>query len=450
MKFRRILSVFLVSLLLTLALSPTALAAEQLTPPQITAKAALLVDTADDIVLYAKNESARMYPASITKVMTCFLILEAVERGDISMDDMVTAQEGDFFDMEPDGSNAGIKPGETMSLRDLLYCMMLVSANEACNIVARHLDGNIPAFIQRMNDRATQLGLTNTHFTNTSGLHNPDHYTTAWDIYVLAKEAMKNETFRTITNTLAYTTAATNMAEPRELHTTNSLISNWRILGLLYDGAEGIKTGTTEEAGNCLLSSAYRHGRRLICVVLGSSGSGVDVQSFPDSSKLYDYGFDSFSNKTILTSNELVYEMPVELSKQTNAVVLHPAYDAESILPNVVDPSQLERKIELVSEVAYAPIQAGDTLGQITLSYGDRVCATVPLLAQYDVTASRFLTVKHQIFTFFDQTIVKVILLVLAVLVAAIVVWWKFFRRKRRYGRSSSAGRRRSYRGRRR
>lgn len=293
--------------------------------------------------------------------------------------------------------------------------------------------------------------MTNTHFANTSGLHDPDHYTTAWDLYLLIREALKNDTFMTICNTLAYDVPATNKNDSRELHTTNSLISNWRILGYLYDGAEGIKTGTTDEAGHCLASSAVRAGRRLVCVVLGCEGSGTEIRTYTDTAKLYDYGFDNFSTQTILTTDELIAQVPVELSKETNYVVIHPAKEASAILPNDVDAAMLEREIKLHQDVAYAPIAKGDVLGEITLRYDGRVCATVPLLAQYDVNASQFLTVKYQIIQFFSQTIVKLALAAIIVLVLAIVVWWKFFRRKRRYGsHSGHRSRRRSYRGRRR
>ena len=447
MKFRRILSVFLLTVLLTALCIPGAAALE---PVSVNARAALLVDTADDTVLYGKNETTRMYPASITKVMTAMLILEAVDRGQMQLDQVITAAESAFVGLDPDGSSAEIEPGEQMSVKDLLYCMLLVSANESCNILAVALDGSIDAFVQRMNERARELGCENTHFVNPHGLHDPDHYTTAWDIYLMARHAMKNETFMAICNTLAYDVPATNLSESRELHTSNSLISNWRILGYLYDGAEGIKTGTTDEAGHCLVSSAVRAGRRLVCVVLGCEGNGTDIRSYSDSATLYDYGFDNFSTKEILSRNELIAEVPVELSKENNYVVVHPAEDAEAILPNDVDPATLERTVTLSNEVNYAPIAKGDVLGEITLTYDGRVCATVPLLAQYDVVASQFLTAKYQVMQFFAQRTVKLAIVAIVVLCAAFVIWWKFFRPKRRYGNHSRRRGRRSYRGRRR
>lgn len=448
MKIRRILSVFLLAVLLTVSFTPAAAAAQA---PEVNARAALLVDTEKDIVLYGKNEHERMYPASITKVMTALLVLEAVERGELSLDQNVTASQEAIDNMDPEGSSAGIEKGEVMSVKNLLYCALMVSANEACDVLAVELDGSIKAFVERMNQRAAELGCEDTHFANTNGLHHVDHYTTAWDIYLIAREAMKNETFMTICNTLAYDVPATNKSDSRELHTTNSLISNWRILGYLYDGAEGIKTGTTDEAGYCLLSSAVRSGRRLVCVVLGCEGQGTNIKTYTDSAKLYDYGFYNFSTKTILTEDEMICEVPVELSKETNYVVVHPSYSAETILPNDVDPATLERTVKLDQEVAFAPIVKGQILGTISLSYEGEVRATVPLLAQYDVSASKFLTAKYQVIQFLSRREVQLAIIAVVVLAVLIVLWWKLLRPRRRYGsRTGRRGRRRTYRGRRR
>ena len=448
MKIRRILSVFLLAVLLTVSFTPAAAAAQA---PEVNARAALLVDTEKDIVLYGKNEHERMYPASITKVMTALLVLEAVERGELSLDQNVTASQEAIDNMDPEGSSAGIEKGEVMSVKNLLYCALMVSANEACDILAVELDGSIKAFVERMNQRAAELGCEDTHFANTNGLHHADHYTTAWDIYLIAREAMKNETFMTICNTLAYDVPATNKNDSRELHTTNSLISNWRILGYLYDGAEGIKTGTTDEAGYCLLSSAVRSGRRLVCVVLGCEGQGTNIKTYTDSAKLYDYGFYNFSTKTILTEDEMICEVPVELSKETNYVVVHPSYSAETILPNDVDPATLERTVKLDQEVAFAPIVKGQILGTISLSYEGEVRATVPLLAQYDVSASKFLTAKYQVIQFLSRREVQLAIIAVVVLAVLIVLWWKLLRPRRRYGsRTGRRGRSRTYRGRRR
>ena len=451
MKIRRIISVFLLSILLTgLFLTPQA-QAKSVKTPKVKAEAALLVDTDKDVVLFDKNAHQKMYPASITKVMTSLLVAEAVDRGDLKWDQKITASASAMAGLDPDGSSAGIEVGETLTVEQLLYCMLLVSANEACSILAEAVDGSVDAFVKHMNERAEELGCDDTHFVNPSGLHNPDHYTTAWDIYQIARQFMTHDALMVICNSVSYEVPKTNKSEPRELHTTNSLISNWRILGYLYDGAQGIKTGTTPEAGHCLVSSASRNGRQMVCVVLGCGGEGDTIESFSETAKLYDYGFDNFSLQTILLEDDMIQEVPVALSREASSVVVHPAEDVSAILPNHYDESKLKKEIKLDNETALAPIQKGDRLGTITLTYDGQERAKVDLLAQFDVSANRFLTVEYQIKQFFSQTIVQVLVVLLLLGALALFIWCKFFRSRRRYGaRRRSRGGSRSYKGRRR
>lgn len=450
MKFQRIFSVFLTVVLVTsLFLIPSAQAA---TDPNIAAKAALLVEDESGMILYDKNCHAREYPASITKVMTALLVLEAVDRGELTLTTPVTASASALSGLDEDGSSAGIVAGETLTVEQLLYCMLLVSANEACNVLAEAVSGSISAFVDTMNTRAQELGCNDTHFANTNGLHNADHYTSAWDIYLFAKQAMTNDTFRTICNSKSYLVPATNLSEERELHTTNYLISNWRALGYLYDDASGIKTGSTDEAGHCLVSSANRDGRTLFSVVLGADVATIDgvewVQSFTETSRLFDWGFDNFSECVVLEDSEIVAEVPVALSKEANYVSVRPIETASAILPAGLDPAQLQRTITYNSDVAYAPITAGDVLGEVALSYDGVTYATVKLVALNDVSASSFLQVKHAIASFFSRTIVKILLVVLVVLAVAVFFWLRS-RRERRYG-SKKKYRSNSYHGKRR
>ena len=274
-----------------------------------------------------------------------------------------------------------------------------------------------------------------------------NHYTTAYDIYLFFREAMKHETFMTITGSMAYEVPATNKSEARELHTTNSLLSNWRILDYLYDGVDCGKTGSTPEAGYCLVSSCLRDGKRLVAVVLGAEGEGTHIESFSESARLYDYGYDNFS-KQLVVSTEDVFRQPVALSKETDCVMLYPAENAEAFLPSDVTKDQLEQTVTLKNEVADAPITRGQEMGTLTISYNGQVCVTVPLLAQADVSASRFLVAKAAVEEFLSRTIVKVALVVLVLLVILLVLWAKVFRRNRRYGsRSGRRYRSSSYRG---
>ena len=400
MKIRRILSVFLLTVLMvSLMLTPQAYALPAL---EIKAKAAVLVDADEGRIIFGQNEQEREYPASITKVMTALLTLEAVDAGKLSLDQPITASA-------------------------VVYCLLLVSANEAADILAETVSGSREAFVELMNQRAQELGCTGTHFANTNGLHDVNHYTTAYDIYLFFREAMKHETFMTITGSVAYEVPATNKSEARELHTTNSLLSNWRILDYLYDGVDCGKTGSTPEAGYCLVSSCLR--------------------SFSESARLYNYGYDNFS-KQLVVSTEDVFRQPVALSKETDCVMLYPAENAEAFLPSDVTKDQLEQTVTLKNEVADAPITRGQEMGTLTISYNGQVCVTVPLLAQADVSASRFLVAKAAVEEFLSRTIVKVALVVLVLLVILLVLWAKVFRRNRRYGsRSGRRYRSSSYRG---
>lgn len=436
----------------SLFLIPQAYAADD---PNIAAKAALLIEEDTGTVLYGKNEHTREYPASITKIMTALLTLEAIDRGELSLDQKVTVKASALENLDEDGSSAGIVAGEVMTVDDILHCMLIVSANEACNILAEEVSGSVSAFVDLMNQRAGELGCTDTHFANPNGLHDVNHYTSAWDIYLIAQECMKHDTFMTICNTIAYNVPATNLSEERELHTTNSLISTWRATGYYYDDARGIKTGSTPEAGHCLVSSAVRSGRTLISVVLGAEevtlpGGDIQVQSFSETSRLFDWGFDNFSKKIIIEDTDTVKEVPVALSKETNYVVVHPQTTTSAVLPNDLDPADLERTITLTSETANAPIAEGDVLGELTLSYDGVTYATVPLLAMNSVSASRFLQAQYAITTFFSRTIVKIAVVLLALLIIAFVVYNRFFRRNRHYKNANVRPHRSSYRGRRR
>ena len=270
MKFRRILSVFLLSVLMSLLLIPSAAALE---PIEVNARAAVLVDTSDSTILYGKNEHQKMYPASITKIMTALLTLEAVERGELRMDQVITASETAFFDMIADGSTAGIKAGEQMLLKDLLYCMMLVSANEACNIVAEAVDGSVSVFVERMNARARELGCQNTHFVNTHGLHDDDHYTTAYDLYLIFKAVVEYDTFVDFVsmkdNTMTYKNSYGQEVHEYMQSTNHYLLNEYPVPEgvVMYGG----KTGTTSMANSCLiLMTENEEGERFFSVVLGS------------------------------------------------------------------------------------------------------------------------------------------------------------------------------------
>ena len=455
MKKHRLLSLFLsFALLLPLFASFSAEAYEDF---DLDAKAGLLIEADTGEILYEKNAHQENYPASLTKIMTALLVFEAIDDGKLSLSDSVTATESAFEGLASDGSTADIVPGETMTVEQLLNCMLIVSANETCNILGEYISGSVEAFVARMNERASELGCEHTHFANATGLHNSQHYTTAWDLYLITREAMKHEKFMEICNSKSYTVPATNMTEkPRELHSTNFLISNWRARGYVYRDAQGIKTGSTPEAGYCLISSAVRGSRHMISVVLGAErvtledGVTIQTRSFSETSRMFDWGFDNFARRDILSSADLIQEVPVALSSEASYVSTHAAEDLSCLLPNNIEPEDLERTVTLKSETVDAPVAAGDVLGTLTLSYKDTVYGETELLALNDVSASWFLTAQRRVVDFFAKPLVKVLLVVLVLLIVGLIVYTTMFSRRRRYGRRRYSRAGSGYRGRRR
>ena len=456
MKTRRFFSLFLLSVLIVSLLAVPAAAAEEtggITPPELHCEAMLLVDANTGQPVFSKNIHEKMYPASLTKIMTALLVLEAVDNGQLSLDQQVTATESAMEGLSADGSTAGIQAGEILTVEQLLECMLIVSANEAGNILAEQVSGSVDAFVDAMNAKAEALGCENTHFANPNGLHDSQHYTSAWDLYLITAEAMKHEDFMRICDTARATIPATNLSEERKLYTTNYLIDTWRSLGYIYPNAHGIKTGSTDEAGHCLVSSATEGDLSFISVALGGErvtleDGEIRTYSFFDTRAMFEWAFENFSYQTVLEGSELIKEVSVALSR-VDHVSVHPAEDVELLLPNNTDPASLERTLEYESPVD-APIEQGQVLGSLTLSLDGETLATVDLVASNDVESSTLLVVMRRVHDFFASPVVQVIGLVLLVLITALVGWkLTIGRRRYRYGRSVSRRRGGGYRGRR-
>ena len=456
MKIRRFCALFF-ALFLTFSLASPAFAAEEEDGPfEIAAKAALLIDPDTEEILYELNIHERLYPASLTKVMTCLLVLEAVDSGALRMGDVLTASEAAIAAVPPDGSNVGIQAGEELTVEQLLYCIMLSSANEGCNILAEAISGSIEAFVEKMNDKARSLGCEDTHFVTTNGLPDDNHYTTAWDLYLIARAARTHPDFMPIVGTIYYEVPETNLSKARKLYTTNYLISSYRTDYYLYQGANGIKTGSTSAAGYCLMSSASRNGRNLLSVVLGAErvteeDGTVITKSFTETKRLFDRGFNDFSRVILLKADDLVGEVPVTLSQEQNTVKVHPSQEVERLLPKSMNPVlEIDRIITYSEESVEAPVVKDQVLGTITLRNGDKIYATVDLLADEDVSASRLLVFRRDLVEFLKQPVlwfavggVAAFIFLIAVLRAVLLA--RRVNYKRRKVRTSSG-----YRGRRR
>ena len=462
MKNRRFLSLFFALLVLcTAVLSPQAFAAEDAdegAPPSIPeisveAKAALLIDPTTDEILDVQTIHEQLYPASITKVMTSLLVLEAIDAGQLTMDQVLTAS-ATAIDLPYDASTANLQEGEEMTVEQLLHCILVVSAADACNVLAEAVAGSIDAFVERMNQRAQELGCVDTHFANPHGYHDDQHYTTAWDVYLFTREAREYETFNNIVATGRFEIPATNLSDQRVYYTTNYLLNGYRNNDYIYSAANGIKTGNTSNAGYCLVASAAKNGRSLLSVVLGAErveleSGGYRVMSFYETIRLFDWGFDNFTRRTILDTTEPVAELEVALSN-VDHIAVQPAYEVERLLPNNLTAEDLQRKTTFPSKIVDAPITQGDVLGEITLSYGDTVYATVPLLASNSVEASRLLVFRRDALEFLSRKSVRIGAIVLVVVILLVVLWLRSpMRRNRRYGKVTHGSANRRYRGRR-
>ena len=448
MKKSRLLSLFLALILVLSLAAPFASAAEGgsgsaiLDGMAVDAKAAILVDPDTDEILYELNAHDKMYPASITKVMTCLLTLEAVDRGELSLDQTVTASQAIHTGIGDNASTADIKEGEQLRIIDLLYAALIPSANEACNVMAEAVSGDIATFVDLMNQRAAELGMTGTHFANTHGYHDDNHYTTAYDVYLMSKEAMKHETFRTIVSSLNYTMPATNMhPEERIVRSTNALISNWNTRGYLYQYATGVKTGHTPEAGYCLSAAATKEDRNLMSVVMGcervpgTTGS-EGFTYFSETIRLLDWGFNNFTRQTMLDGTKRdIPEVEVTRGKNTNYVTLEPQGEVTALLPKDVSPEICQYDDTLNAQSVEAPVEQGQQLGTISVSFNDKVYGTLPLVASISVERDPWLYRLDRLQKFFDQLWVKILLVVILVVIAFLLLRRLFFRgRRNRYG----------------
>ena len=301
----------LVSFLILLNINTYSFSAEI----SLNSKAAILIEYNTGKILYEKNSTQRMFPASTTKIMTAIIVLE-----NCNLQDTVTISATSIENIPSSYVTCDLQVGEELTVEDLLYALMVPSANDAAYALAEHVAGNIQNFANMMNSKAIEIGCTNTHFVNPNGIHDEAHYSTAYDLYLIANYAMKNDTFRKIVSTTEYSLPATNKYpnSDRLLKTTNFLItpsSN----SYYYEYAIGIKTGYTSAAKNCLVSMASRDGLEFITVTLsgGTTSSGLNSR-FIDTKKLFNYAYDNYTLTKIKESNTIIETIEIENATKLN------------------------------------------------------------------------------------------------------------------------------------
>ena len=356
--------------------------AESANGPDIRSASAILLDEEGSRVFYEKNADAKAYPASTTKIMTALLAVENLDSQAV-----LTASET-AIDIDRDGSNIGLLNGEQMTVEQYLYALLVASANDAANVLAEAVAGDIATFVEKMNERAAELGMTGTHFVNAHGYHDENHYTTARDLSRLAIEVMKHDLIRQIVATGMYEIPPTNKyAEPRIMANNNSLVNPYRDHRYVYEGAAGIKTGHTSDAGSCLVSYAKRNGVGFFCVTLNAPVEYEGNYSFLDTIALFNHGFKNYSLKTISDINEIVSVREVKWAKGDEQVVLSAKAPLEVLLPKQYDNEKLTKEI-FAEENIKAPVKKGDVLGRLIYSYDGQKVGSVDLVATKDVKRS--------------------------------------------------------------
>lgn len=386
----------------------------------------LLVSLDNGTVIFDKNADKVTAPASLTKITTAILVIENCT----DLDEVITIKQSSINAISgTNSSTAGLLAGEEISIRNLLYCMLVKSANEAAVVLADYIGGGSTAtFVQMMNDFVMDMGCTNTHFVNPHGLDAEGQYTTANDLAMITKHALTLPLFSEIVNTVTFTLPASNKSAARNLLATNWMINpNFRTYYLKY--AEGIKTGTTKNAGQCIVSKASKDGYNYLAIVMGATAQDVNGDGNPDNcaflecKKIFQWAFDNLRLTKVADPNQIATVVNVELSWNVDHVRLVPETEISALVPIGNDATSVLLEVipEETPETVKAPIQKGDVLGKARILYAEDEIATVNLVAAEDVQVSVLLFAGNAIKNVFKSTVFQIVFLLILLVVAIYV-----------------------------
>lgn len=372
---------------------------------------AVLMDSKTGKVIVEKDMDKQLYPASTTKILTAIIAIEK-----LNLSDTLTASRSAVMAIPSGYSNAGIKAGEVLNVSDLLDMFLIHSANEVGYIFAEQISGNIENFADLMNKKATEIGCKNTHFTNPSGIHDVNHYSTAYDMALIARYCMKNETFRNIVSKKSCKFAATELyPQERYFKNTNSLLdqSDKRYY---YEYAIGIKTGFTTQAKNCLIAGASKNNFELIAVMLGAEATENGLSGrYVDAKNLFDYGFKNYQQKEFLKSGTIIKKIEVKnATKESKELNLLADTSLSTTFNNTFDISTLEPIIEVNKDIL-APIAKDTVLGKITYTI-DGISYSSNLVASNDVIKSNAI-----------EILLQVLVAIIILIILAKILSMKFF-----------------------
>lgn len=407
----------------------------------LTSKAVYLENLDTGLVLYEKNADQQMYPASLTKIMTAILVLENVK----DLDQETAAYPMWIQDMLY-GTNAslgGLIVGEKLTIRQLLTSALVQSGNESAMILAGYVGSggmadfmprDITSFVEMMNDKAKALGCTGTHFTNPTGLHSDNHYSTARDMAIMAKYAMQNPVFASLVKNYAVQLGQTNKHNDLWQYSTNKMLLTSS--PYYYAPVVGIKTGSTDEAGRCVISQAEDNGYRYFCVVMGAPSTAAEpFPNFIETRQLYRWAFGTFSLKTLLEQGELMAEVPVKYSGDGKIAKLAVKDDVVKLLRNDISSDSIIYHTELPESIE-APVAAGDSVGTLHIMLMGEEIGTAELVATQDFSLSWFRKALGTIGALLSSTTAKIILIVVVLVVVAYIVYMVQHNKKKKRHRS--------------
>lgn len=347
--------------------------------PEVNCKSAVLMEQSTGKVLFEQNSHEPYPPASVTKIMTMLLVMEAVDGGNLKMDDIVTASERA---KSMGGSTIFLDAGEQMSVYDLMKGIAVASGNDACVAIGEHIAGSEAGFVDMMNNRAKELGMNNTQFINTNGLDDDNHLTSAYDIALMSRELLKHE--KIFEFTTIWTDNLRNGAF--DLANTNKLVR-------FYEGTNGLKTGSTSKAGFCISATAKRNNMQLIAVIMGSENSNI---RFASAKSMLDYGFANYS--IVMPAEDCKIDQSVKVRKGISDIVMPDIKAGFRALVEKSRKNDVESNIELINEVT-APIKRGDELGKIIFMLDGKSIGECKLIARNDVARKTLFEVYSDLFS---------------------------------------------------
>lgn len=347
----------------------------------ISSKSAILMDVSSGKVIFEKNSNEKLPPASVTKVMTMLLIVEALESGKIKIDDEVQISENAS---SMGGSQIFLEPGETQKVDDLLKGIAVASANDACVAMAEYIGGSVEEFVVLMNNKAKELGMVNTNFVNTNGLPVENHYTTAYDIALMSKELLSHEIISKYLTTWMDNVVVGKNKNTVGLANTNKLVK-------YYNGTTGVKTGFTNEAKFCVSASAKRDNTHLVCVILGGETS---QERFKDATTLLNYGFANYDTQKIIQKDTKVTTVQVDKAKEEIVDVV--CKDDLDILLKKGEDKEFTKKIELSKDIKL-PVKKGDTIGKLQVYQKDKLIGEIDLISNKDINRANYFEMLEKV-----------------------------------------------------